>query len=278
MVYVSVIIPCFNHGLFVEEAINSVVNQSGDYDYEIIVVNDGSHEVETLATLKRLTDKHNTTVINQENSGLGNARNTGIKNARGKYILPLDSDNKLLKPYLDEAIRILEEDDSIDIIYGNARYFGDKEGKWMNHRSDKQKMLFQNHIDACAIFRKKVWEKIGGYAEDMPYMGCEDWNFWLKAINENQRFHFLEKDCFLYRYRNDSMIRNIPEDFLEKIFVYNVKTVPKLYLKMLAEGYHKDHNVFYGGLIRRLTKMTLNGLKLYNYNRAIKKNIIQEGK
>ncbi len=88
---VSVIIPCYNHGKYIDEAVDSILNQTFK-DFEIIIVNDGSTDELTNNKLKQY-DKPKTFVINKENEGLSVARNTAIKRAVGEYILTLDADD-----------------------------------------------------------------------------------------------------------------------------------------------------------------------------------------
>src|SRR5690554_3990167 len=130
-VIVSVVIPCYNHGLYLEEAIESVESIKTNHSYEIIVVNDGSNDQHTLRVIKRISER-GIIVINQENEGLAKARNNGIHIARGKYILALDSDNKVCSPYLTTAIDLLEAKNNLDVIYGDHKHFGERSDKWIN--------------------------------------------------------------------------------------------------------------------------------------------------
>lgn len=205
-VLISVVIPCYNHGLYLEEAVESVENAKDKYPVEIIIVNDGSTDEYTISVFKKLEERE-CFVLHQKNGGLGNARNNGIKLAKGKYILPLDSDNKVLWPYLNDAVSILESDSNVSVVYGNAVYFGEQRGIWKQPRSSLQRIMLGNSIDACAVFRRSVWIQVNGYAEDMPVMGYEDWEFWLKLYFNRYTFYYLEKDCFMYRVLSNSMIR-----------------------------------------------------------------------
>lgn len=261
---VSVVIPCYNHGKYLEETLQSIEKSTDKYPVEVIVVNDGSTDENTLEVFKRIEDK-GFFVLHQANQGLGKARNNGIKLAKGKYILPLDSDNNVCKPYLNEAIEILEKNKSVSIVYGDAIYIGEKSGIWKNHPLDKNKILLSNHIDACAVFRKDVWTLVGGYAEDMPYMGSEDWNFWLKCINLNQDFYYLDTNCFEYRVLSGSMIRSVPNDYHEKIFAFCMSNFPKMYGNELRMYYNKNYNVFHGNIIKKVIKLVLNHFKMYKY-------------
>ena len=207
----SIVIPCYNHGKYIQETIESIENAKGKYEVEIIIVDDGSTDGLTISKLSELVKK-GYFVLYQKNGGLGNARNNGIKLAKGKYILPLDSDNTVLAPYLDDAIEVLEKDHFYDIVYGNAIYFGEKKGNWIVGEYSLLKFIPNNYIDACAVYRKSVWEKLGGYDEKIPKMGVEDWDFWLNCSFNGFRFFYLQKLCFNYRVLKESMIRSFSEN------------------------------------------------------------------
>jgi len=263
-VIISVVIPCYNHGKYLQEAIKSVEENKGVHSVEIIIVNDGSTDEQTLELFK-LIESEGYFVLHQENQGLATARNNGIALAKGKYIIPLDSDNQLTKEYMSTAIDIMEKDNEIDIVYGNAEYFGEKTGCWKNQSFNVEKMLFSNHIDACAVYRKKVWKDVDGYSHDMPYMGCEDWNFWLKAYSKDKSFYYLDETCFRYRVLSDSMIRTVAEDFHEKILAFNIAQLNSFYAQELIKLKYKNENAFGGNVLKKTTKLILNHFNLYKY-------------
>jgi len=215
----SIIIPCYNHGKYIHDTLNSIESASSKYSVEVIIINDGSTDEFTISVLNEI-EKKGYNVVNQINGGLGNARNKGIKLAKGKYILPLDSDNKVLKPYLNEAVTILEDNKLIDIVYGNATYFGKKEGSWIVGDYNVLRLITGNYIDACAIYRKSVWELVGGYDEKMPAMGVEDWDFWLTCSFKGLRFYYLNENCYEYRVLKDSMIHSLTTEKSEEVFQY----------------------------------------------------------
>ena len=103
---VSIIIPCFNQGKYIEETIKSVLSSTFK-NFEIIIVNDGSTDTHTNRLLQHL-NLESVIVIQTENQGVSNARNTAIRNSRGKFILPLDADDKISVRYIEEAVKILE--------------------------------------------------------------------------------------------------------------------------------------------------------------------------
>ena len=234
---ISIIIPCYNQGHYLEDALQSVWQYEDKSIYEIIIVNDGSTEALTLNKLKELSDK-GCNIINQSNKGLGAARNTGVKAATGEYVLPLDSDNKIRPEYISESIKLLDGDPTLDVVYGNAEYFGEKAGVWESGDFNLQRLMIENYIDACVVYRKSTWEKLGGYDEKMPVMGYEDWDFWLQIAFRNGKFKYVNKVMFDYRYAAKSMIRSVQSDKFSMINEYMEKKhsayLNRAYLNKLA--------------------------------------------
>lgn len=220
MVKVSVIIPCFNDGRFLNDALSSVkCHTHFGKEIEIIVVNDGSSDHFTLDLLKELESRNEggIKIIHQSNKGPGAARNTGISIAEGSIILPLDCDNKLTIEYLDLAIELSdtnsELNNSADIIYGKQQRFGEsKSGKQPSIKKDiNSTLIHSNYLDTCAVFKKKVWKELGGYDEKLVVVGYEDWEFWLRAYSASYRFKYIDQPLYHYRLRDDSLITRAKE-------------------------------------------------------------------
>ena len=117
----SIIIPAYNVEKYIEECIQSVLNQKTQYSYELIVINDGSSD-STLEKIYQYGSEKNIRIVNQENSGFSGARNRGLDLAVGRYIMFIDSDDRLapgaLETLLSEAIP-----GSVDIVEGNFACF-----------------------------------------------------------------------------------------------------------------------------------------------------------
>lgn len=201
---VSVVIPCFNHGEFLPEAAASVTNV-GRPDVEVIVVDDGSADERTRKEMEELCAK-GIKVIRQENRGLASARNAAIAASHGRYILPLDADNCLRPAYIDHGIRILDSDPKVGVVYGDAQYMGARTDRWRVGSFDEDRLLTWNYIDACAMYRRSIWEQNGGYDGAMPVQGLEDWDFWLGALEHGWRFAYIPEILFDYRTAEESMI------------------------------------------------------------------------
>lgn len=202
---VSVIIPCFNQGNFLDEVIACLDNQSYD-DFEIVIVNDGSTDVETLDVLRRFHHKK-ATVLHTENQGLAAARNNGIIAAKGKYILPLDADDLIEPGYLQKAVTLLDANRDLGIVYCRAQLFGAVYTEWLLPQYSLTEMLKDNVIFCTAMFRKPDWEKVGGYDPGMIY-GWEDYDFWLSLIELGREVYQIPEILFSYRVASDSMVRS----------------------------------------------------------------------
>lgn len=202
---VSIIIPCYNHGPMLREALASVEQVRNENLLEVIIVDDGSSEVETGRILSKAQEK-GYVVVSQPNRGVGAARNTGIRLAKGEFILPLDSDNRLRDVYLNQGVSILRENPSVGVVYADAEYFGERSGRLYASDFDLSSLIRMNFIDACALYRRRLWEELGGYDANMPLMGVEDWDFWLRLACNGVTFVHVSKIGFDYRVRKDSMM------------------------------------------------------------------------
>lgn len=205
---VSVIVPCFNSGEFLQEAIDSVKAYGGNESYEIIVVDDGSTDERTLVVLDNLRAS-GCNVIRQENKGPAAARNTAIRSGGGQYLLFLDSDNRVRPEYIDRGVAIMDKDPSIDVVYGNPHFFGEIQGPAFRTRPfDLRAMFLGNYIDMCSVVRKSLWSNIGGLDESPVLIGHEDWEFWIRAYLSGAGFYYVNETLFDYRRRHDSVVRS----------------------------------------------------------------------
>ncbi len=228
---VSIVIPCYNHGEFLMETLDSVQAQTFG-DYEIIIVNDGSTDPLTIELLHKL-DRPKTKVIHTGNQGVSAARNRAIAEALGDYILPLDADDKIAPTYLEKAAAVLDSRPEVGVVFGERLIFGEQEGGASLPHYDPQRILVENLIYPAAMFRKKHWAKVGGYNEAMLY-GWEDWDFWVAMSRLQGAVVKLPEVMFYYRVRSTSRDHSLR--FLHKVqmFWLMVRRNRKLYYKHLA--------------------------------------------
>jgi glycosyltransferase involved in cell wall biosynthesis len=198
----SVVIPCYDLGELLVEAVASA-ERSAPERCELIIVDDGSQQPRTVEILGVLRDG-GYRVLDQPNSGLAAARNRGIRESRGRVILPLDADNRLLPGYPAAALRVFDSRPEVGVVYGDRLDFGLRKGRTTVPELDLGSCLWANYIDACAAYRREVWEACGGY--DPGASVWEDWELWIAAAERGWRFHRLDEPAFEYRVRPDSMI------------------------------------------------------------------------
>jgi glycosyltransferase involved in cell wall biosynthesis len=203
---VSIIIPCFNDGIYLKEAVNSALAM--DYQsLEIIILDDGSTNPETLDVLADIQQSlPEIRLLKQsENHGLAAARNAAITESNGEFILPLDADNRLRPQFARLAVDIFKQNENVGVVYGNAQFFGARSDAWEQPDFNRLDMLDFNQLDACACYRKSVWESAGGYEEVLFRQSWEDWDFWLSVCENNWDFHHLHEIVFEFRSRDDSL-------------------------------------------------------------------------
>lgn len=197
---VSVVIPCYNHGDFLLETLDSLQKQTFT-DFEVIVVNDGSTDKATVEILQSIT-LANTKVFHTENMGVSAARNLGILKASGSFILPLDADDKIGPTYLEQAVNTLETNPEVAAVYFDRVLFGDSEGAAPLPDYDPVALLTENCIYA-ALFRRSDWKTVGGFSEKMVH-GWEDWDFWISLSELGKQFVKIPEPLFFYRVRCNS--------------------------------------------------------------------------
>jgi len=192
---VSVIMPVYNTGRRLLESVQSTQEQTHPC-VEIILVDDGSSDPETLDALKTCSAR-GFSVIRKDNGGVSSAMNTGLASAKGRYFTNLGDD--LISPsYLAEAVEALDTDPKLGIVYCNARLFGSVDEPWTLPPFSMKTELIDNCIFASAVFRTADWRAVGGYDEAMR-MGLEDHDFILRILGLGRDVKKLEGTYFHYR-------------------------------------------------------------------------------
>jgi hypothetical protein len=213
---VSVVTPCYNQGVLLLEAIASVERHAPPH-CELIIVNDGSWQPRTLDILGILK-RCGYFILDQQNLGLSTARNRAIEMARGRYILPLDDDNRIRANLIHDAISVLDSSPDVGVVYGDRYDFGLRTGERQVPEFDLLRVLRGNYIDACAVLRRQVWQDCGGY--DASMSPKEDWELWVHAGERGWGFHHLPYVAFDYRVRPDSLISNFGPQALQAEILY----------------------------------------------------------
>jgi len=202
---VSVITPCYNSGKFLRDAVDSV-RAITDTPYELIIVDDGSTDPETLAYLDELRSV-GTMVLDQRNSGPASARNTGVRNSSGEFLLFLDSDNMVKPEFLVEALAAMRSNPEVGVVYARPEFFGiqEEEPRFEVLPFSVDRLLVGNFVDMCSVVRRRAWESVDGLDEDRRLQGREDWEFWIRVARAGWKFHLIDKELFHYRVRENSL-------------------------------------------------------------------------
>jgi glycosyltransferase involved in cell wall biosynthesis len=208
---VSVIIPCFEQGEFLMDALSSVYEQAHD-SWEIIVVDDGSTQRDTIAAIDAVADWERLTIIRQANRGLPAARNAGIKVAKGRYVVPLDADDELGAGFLEEMTGALTAAPRAAFAHCWAELFGDIAAIWVTRPFNLYQLLLGNSVVGCVALRRQAWQEVGGYDESMV-SGNEDWELWVRLLLAGWQQVEVRRPLFRYRRLGASMSAHTEAQF-----------------------------------------------------------------
>ena len=245
---VSIVIPLFNQADWLVETVSSVVAQTWNGRWEVIIVNDGSTDDGRSAdTARQMASRHahlpngEIRVIQKRNGGLADARNAGVRAARADWILPLDSDDLLGETFLEEAFARIDESSSdaqLNLVIANLKGFGTKNYHWNLPEYDAYDLRYSNMFHCSALYRRELWDSVPGGYPVATVLGYEDWAFWIAAEqNVGIRAVILPEQLFFYRIRPDSMhqtLLNIQEFSTASVRMLN----PQLYPVELILGAH----------------------------------------
>lgn len=204
----SVVIPCFNYGRYLETAIRSVLDQTFR-DFELIVVEGGSTDPETVAEVRRLESLALPKTSFYYRAGpclAGDNRNFGIERARGRYICCLDADDRLRPIYLEAAVFIAEAY-GFDFVYPSVETFGEEQTRWLVRNTSFPAILEENEVSTAALFRRSAWAAIGGFRDwgaGDRYV-FEDWDFWIRMLGHGFTGRAIREPLLLYRVHGGSL-------------------------------------------------------------------------
>ncbi len=186
---------------FIEEAVLSVV--ASDYrPLEILVVDDGSRD-DSRNIVSQLAEQHpELRLITQTNAGVAAARNHALREAAGKYILPVDADDKIAPSFVRLCVEQMEQHPDVKVVYSKAEFFGERTGEWKLPDYSPRLLARKNMIPATAMCRREDALAVGGYCEAEIYR--EDWDFWLSIMEHGGRVIKLPDTGLFYRIRSGS--------------------------------------------------------------------------
>ena len=222
---ISVIVPCYNYGHFISDALESVLAQTYE-NWECIVVDDGSID-KTKEVVTRYESKDSRIkYVYQRNQGLAASRNLGISLSKGAYIQFLDADDQIESRKLQFQSNVLEDAVDIDIVYGSVRFFetasiedrpsrinesGDSRSNQLSGSGDailRSLIQYNLMVVNAPLIRSNVLKAVGDF--DGEVKGIEDWDYWIRCATKGFRFQYFYSDQTdaLVRFHPNSMSRD----------------------------------------------------------------------
>jgi len=199
---ISVVIPCYNYGQYVGEAIQSVLDQTLPPD-EIIVVNDGSTD-DSLAKINKY--KARVRIIDQKNIGVIATKNKGLKEAAGDWIIFLDADDMMDEKYIEKLYGTARLCLS-DVVYSGMEFIGSHSDIFESRPFTEHSIKKGNYINNSALMRRELVLGVGGYKKQMEF-GFEDWELYISLAEAGARFRQVDEALLQYR-RHQTTSRDI---------------------------------------------------------------------
>jgi glycosyltransferase involved in cell wall biosynthesis len=257
MIKISVIIPIYNQDRFLEETLESLFGQTF-LDWECIMVDDFSTDNSKAIALNWCKKDARFQFHPNTIKGVCNARNLAISIANATYILPLDGDDIIAPTFLEKIVETFECHPDVSLVYSKIRFFGTKTNSYDLPVYDYKKLLIQNCFTMTSAFKKSDWERVGGF--DSQLESFEDWDFWIRMLNNDSQVFKIPKELFFYRKHESGSLSNR--------FSQN----PAFYFALYDYIYTKNkalYDAFYGNPILAFQENIL----VNQFNEKIKKTV-----
>lgn len=214
---ISVLMSIHNDQAFLEQSLNSIIDQSYE-DFECIIIDDASTD-DSPKILKQFADQDSRIKIitNNENQGLGKSLNIALNNAKGEYIARMDGDDICLPSRFAKQAKFLDENPDItvvgtwiDVIDENENRKPDSTRKYATEHKDIVKQLWANPmLHPTVMMRSKNLKELGGYPE---LRRRQDYALWFKAYKQGWKFSNIAESLLLYRVTSAHLEKNSLKD------------------------------------------------------------------
>ncbi len=242
---VTVIIPCYNYGQYVAEAVQSALDQTV-LPKKIIVINDGSTD-NSKTVLNTFKDNPLVEVMNKPNTGVIDTKNLGITLSKTYWTVFLDADDKLSKSFIKNTLH-MAKNGAKDIVYTDMRLFGAVNDVFKSKAFSTHTLLKTNYINNSALIKTSLLKQVGGYKKEMDH-GLEDWELYITLVEAGAKPQYLPLALVQYRQHQGAMSRNTSVLTKEKILIKQIK--------QLHRGFYKKHGYY--------RTVTWHGIKLIAY-------------
>ncbi|MDZ4720528.1 MAG: glycosyltransferase [Roseiflexaceae bacterium] len=233
----SVVIPFYNLGAYVEETVASVL-ASTYRPLEIVIVDDGSTDSASTAVLAQLTTRHTEIrVVRVPNGGLARARNLGADAARGEFLAFLDADDTIEPDYYARSIDVLHRYDNVAFVYSWVRWFESADHIWPTWNAEFPYLLGHNMLAAFVVMPRARFLQAARNKPELAY-SLEDFEAWITLVEAGGVGVSLPHPLVNYRIRKGSMFRGSQRD--QQLYLYELisELHPQAYQRWGAELFH----------------------------------------
>ena len=234
----SVVIPFYNLGAYVDETLASVLN-SAYRPLEVIIVDDGSTDPDSISKLAEIEARGlpNVRVVRTPNQGLPGARNVGAEHARGEFLCFVDADDTVEPEYFGRATAVLRRHANVGFVYSWVRWFEGAVSIWITWNAEFPYLLGHNMTVAMAVQRRRWFLEFGRNRSEMAY-ALEDFEMWISMLKNGALGVALPAPLVNYRVRRDSMLRQSLTP--QRLYLHDIvaQLHPELYQRFGAELYN----------------------------------------
>lgn len=261
----SVVVPFYNMGGYIHDTIASI-DASAYADVEIIIVDDGSNEQESLDVLEGLRNRENVTIVQQKNTGLALARNKGAEHAHGEYLAFVDADDKVAPEYFSAAINILQQKQNVHFVGCWLQYFGGSGNTWPTFTPEPPYLLFHNMVNSSGLVYRRSSFACHGLNDPGFEFGMEDYDSVINMVKNDLGGVVIPELYFHYRVRKDSMSRNFNKSNMSYLYQRLAEKHKSFYTAFATEinnlhnangpGYNyenptTDYHLYSGGTLQK---------------------------
>jgi len=227
MTFVSVIMPCHNQTEFIDDAIESVINQTHQ-DFELIIINDGSTDNSKNKIIEWTLKQNRITFVQTNDIGASKSRNLGVEMSQGKYFVPLDADDKIFPEFLEETIDVLENNPNHGFCYTDS-IFSTKDGdrRMVQPEYNFHDLLLGNYICYCSLINRDIFDEIGGYDKN-NFNYFEDYMLWIALGQKGYYGKHLAEPLFWHRVHDKGMTGKT-DKFAGIYKAFIIRKFPELY-------------------------------------------------
>ena len=242
MVYkIVVVIPCYNQGKYVADAIKSLIDQTYVH-WKCVVINDGSTDNSDKVIREAIADDDRFVYINQENKGVAASRNAGARMFKSEYLMFLDADDMIDRTYLEKGIMFMDENKDYTMFHAKAKMLDLENETRPPKYLHGWKFRYPYFLLHCTCYitniqRREAFDATDGFDPMLDWM--EDWEYLIRLLDGDKKVYNSDEFLFIYRYHPDSRstsdhtaeeaqrVRTIIYNKNKEIYDRNMKSLPE---------------------------------------------------